>query len=257
MQVKRLEEEFGVQLFDRTRRRPALTEAGAIVLAKAEEILLLYDQIEPALGDEQSLAGRLRLGAIQSALNGVLPEALAILNREHPRVRVHVSGGMSADLALKVAAGELDAALTSEPVRPYPQDLVWTALYEDRFWIVAPRGNEHREARELLSEMHFIRLDNSAWTGRVINREIRRMRLDVREEMVFDSPEVILRMVENGLGVAVLALTEDVRSKLMLTCIPFGSPQITRQMVLLERYDRKAGSLGEVLKCVIANLKPR
>ena len=81
------------------------------------------------------------------------------------------------------------------------------------------------------------------------------MRLELREEMVLDSPEVILRMVENSLGVAVLALTENVRSKLTLTCLPFGSPQLLRQMVLLEQYDRKRGQLSEVLARAIVNLK--
>lgn len=254
LQVKGLEGEFGVRLFDRSRRRPVLTEAGRIVLAKAEEILALYDQIEPALSDEQSLAGRLKLGAIQSALNGVLPAALAILNREHPRVRVHVAGGMSQDLAAKVAVGDLDAAITSEPVRPHPQDLVWTSLYEDRFWIVAPPGCEWTHPRDLLSKLPFIRLDTSAWTGRVIDRELRRMRIEVCEEMVFDSPEVIRRMVRNGLGVAVLALTEDVLTSLDLTCLPFGSPQLTRLMVLLERHDRKGGPIGEALTQAIVSL---
>ena len=45
LQVKALEEEFGAQLFDRSRRRPTFTEAGRIVLAKAEEVLALYDRI--------------------------------------------------------------------------------------------------------------------------------------------------------------------------------------------------------------------
>ncbi|MFC7706240.1 LysR family transcriptional regulator [Plastorhodobacter daqingensis] len=148
LQVKGFEDEFGVRLFDHSRRRRSvLTEAGRIVLVKAEEILALYDQIEPALSDEQSLAGQLKLGAIQSALKGVLPAALAVLNREHPRVRVHVASGMSQDLATKVAAGDLDAAITSEPMRPHPQDLVWTPLYEDRFWIVAPPGCERTQLR--------------------------------------------------------------------------------------------------------------
>src|SRR3712207_5299675 len=52
LQVKALEDEFGAQLFDRTRRQPTLTEAGRIVLARAEEVLALYDRIPDALSDE-------------------------------------------------------------------------------------------------------------------------------------------------------------------------------------------------------------
>src|SRR3712207_520152 len=223
LQVKALEEEFGAQLFDRTRRQPTLTEAGRIVLARAEEVLALYDRIPDALSDERALAGRLRLGAVQTALSGPVPDALVLLRRAHPRLRVHVAAGMSAELARRVSAGgvdganppepgrahpphprrghplagrlrlgavqtalsgpvpdalvllrrahprlrvhvaagmsaelarrvsagELDAAITTEPVRPHPPDLVWDTLYEDRFWVLAPPEHEGRDPREL------------------------------------------------------------------------------------------------------------
>ncbi|PWC91127.1 LysR family transcriptional regulator [Azospirillum sp. TSO5] len=255
LQVKSLEEEFGAQLFDRSRRLPALTDAGRIVLEKSQEVLALYDQIATALGDEHSLAGRLKVGAIQTALSDVLPEALAALNRAHPRVRVHVAAGMSAELALKVAAGELDAAVTTEPVRPHPADLVWTPLYEDRFWLIAPSGNDHRSLRALLCELPFIRFDSRAWAGRMIDQELRRMRLDVREEMVLDSQEAILRMVEKGLGVAVAPLSDEVRSGLPLTCLPFGEPHMIRRIVLLERQDQSGGRLAAALARVITESK--
>ncbi|KAB7786409.1 LysR family transcriptional regulator [Methylorubrum populi] len=247
LQVKALENEFGAPLFDRSKRLPELTPAGRIVLEKSAEVLALYDEIPAALGDERSLAGRLRLGAIQTSLSGVLPDALAALNRSHPRVRVHVSAGMSAELALQVAAGELDAAVVTEPVQPHPRGLVWTPLYQDRFWLVAPDGRRDRTPCGLLREHPFIRFDSKAWAGRVIDRELRRMRLEVREEMVLDSQEVILRMVEKGLGIAVIPMADDVRARLRLTCLPFGEPQLIRQVVLLERQDRRGGRLATTL----------
>ncbi|MGO4407818.1 LysR family transcriptional regulator [Bosea sp. RAF48] len=254
LQVKSLEEEFGAQLFDRSRRLPVLTEAGRIVLAKSEEVLALYDQIAEALSVEQSLAGRLKLGAIQTALSGVLPQALMALKRSHPRVRVHVEAGMSAELALKVSAGELDAAITTEPVKPHPADLNWTPLYEDRFWLVAPAGSEGQNQRELLSNLPFIRFDSRAWAGRVIERELRRQRINVREEMVLDSQEVILRMVQSGLGVAIIPLSNEVRNGLPMFCLPFGEPQLKRQIVLLERQGQKGGRLAAALACTVAEM---
>ncbi|WP_051987578.1 LysR family transcriptional regulator [Bosea sp. UNC402CLCol] len=247
LQVKSLEDEFGVRLFDRSRRLPVLTEAGKIVLAKSEEVLALYDRIPEALGDEHALAGRLKIGAIQTALSGALPDALITLKRAHPRIRVHVVAGMSAELAAQVAGGELDAAVTTEPVRPHPPDLVWTPLYSDRFWLVAPKGNERKDQRELLNELPFIRFDSRAWAGRVIDRELRRQRMTVREEMVLDSQEVILHMVEKGLGVAIAPLSDDARLHLDLICLPFGTPQLTRRIVLLERQDRRTERLAEAL----------
>lgn len=256
LQVRALEAEFGAQLFDRTRRLPVLTEAGRIVLDRATEVLALYDQIAPALSDERSLAGRLRLGAIQTALAGGLPEALAALNRAHPRLRVHVSAGMSAELALQVAAGALDAAVTTEPVAPHPPDLVWTRLYSERFWIVAPPGYEAVPPRALFAQLPFIRFDSRAWAGRMIERELRRQKITLREEMVLDSQEVILRMIAMGLGVAVVPLSEPLQRSLGPRCHPFGESGLRRHVVLLERRARPSGRLTEALARIVTGLCP-
>lgn len=91
LQIKTLESEYNVQLFDRSRRQPVLTEAGNILLAQAEQVLAMVDRIPDALSDEKKLVGRLRIGAIQTALSGPLPDALLALRNAHPSLRVHVS----------------------------------------------------------------------------------------------------------------------------------------------------------------------
>lgn len=252
LQVRMLEEEFGAALFDRSRRLPVLTEAGKIVLAKAEEVLALYDGIPEALSDENSLSGRLRIGAIQTALSGVLPDALVRLKRSHPRLRVHVSAGMSAGIANQVVSGELDAAITTEPVRPYPADVVWTKLYEDPFWLVAPANHHDQSSQKILSDLPLIRFDSQAWAGRMIERELRRLKLRVHDEMVLDSQDVILKMVEKGLGAAIIPLPLSKIEEVELTCMPFGEPQLIRRVVLLEHKERASIRLTEALCNAVA-----
>lgn len=252
LHVKGLEEEFGVQLFDRSRRQPVLTEAGQVLLARAEALVALYDRIPGALSAEHALAGRFRLGAIQTALAGPLPDALVALRRAHPRLRVHVASGMSAELARHVAAGELDAAIVTEPVSPHPPDLAWAPLYEDRFWTLAPPGQEGRALPELLRDLPFIQFDARAWAGRMIARELRRQGLEAREGMALDSQEVIIRMVASGLGVAIAPLSDAALPELPpLARLPFGEPQLRRRIVLLERRERPAqrmaGAIGEAV----------
>ncbi|CBJ43584.1 LysR family transcriptional regulator [Ralstonia solanacearum] len=249
LQVRALEDEFGVRLFDRSRRQPALTEAGRIVLAQAEQILGLYDHIPDALSDEKALVGRLRIGAIQTALSGPLPDALLSLRRAHPLLRVHVCAGMSAGLAQRVADGELDAAITSQPVRPHPAGLTWTTLYEDRFWLLAPPQHANTDARKLLEALPFIRFDAQAWAGRMIAAELRRLGVRVREEMVLDSQEAIVRMVASGLGAAIVALSDAVLMHLPpLVRLPFGQPHV----VLLEHASRPAQRFAQPLADAVA-----
>jgi DNA-binding transcriptional LysR family regulator len=254
LQVKALEAEFGVRLFDRSRKQPVLTEAGKIVLARSDEVLALYDQISEALSDERSLVGRLRVGAMPTVLSDMLPDALITLNRAHPRVRVHVTSGLSGELAHQVAVGELDVAVTSEPGRAQPPNLVWTQLYADRFWLIIPFALIERDPRRLLAEQPFIRLDSRAWSGQAIDRELRRLRVDVHEEMVLGNPETIIKMVEKGLGISIVSISEEARAGLRLTCLPFGDPQLIRQIGLLERRERSGGNLAGALAQAIRDV---
>lgn len=248
LHVRSLEEDFNAPLFDRSKRVPVLTEAGHRAVERAREILALYDGIAAELGEHGELTGRLRIGAIQTALAGPLPAALAVLRQTHPRFRVMVNSGMSAELAIRLDAGELDAAVTTEPVKPYPAGLASTALYQEGYWIIAPPGTAASDARSLLQGKAFIRFDRRAWAGRTIDAELRRMRLRVQTEMELDSQEAIIQMVVSGLGVAVIPLSSRELAKLPgLTILPFGAPQARRNVVLLEREGRPAGRLAAAL----------
>ncbi|CAH2602863.1 LysR family transcriptional regulator [Rhodovastum atsumiense] len=253
LHVKALEEEFGTRLFDRSRRQPVLTEPGRKLVAQAEDLLGLYDRIPEALSDDGALTGRLRLGAIQTALAGPLPDALVALRRAHPRLRVHVSSGMSAELARLVVGGELDAAITTEPVRPHPAELTWTPLYEDQFWVLAPPEQQGRALPQMLAELPFIQFDPQTWAGRMIARELRRQGLQVQQGMSLDNREVILRMVAGGLGVAVVPIPAEMVPELPPLCrLPFGRPQLRRRVVLLQRRERPARRLATAVGEAVA-----
>lgn len=248
LQVRALEEDFNAILFDRSRRLPVLTEAGHIAVERAREIISLYDGIAMEIGGETELRGKLRIGAIQTALAGVLPRALAAMAADHPHLRITVSSGMSAELSTRVEAGELDVAITTEPVKPHPYGLVSTALYEDGFWIVAPAPLTGQDLQPLLQSQPFIRFERRAWAGRTIDRELRRMRLRVQTSMELDSQEAIIQMVGSGLGVSVVPLSlQQVAQLTTVTCQPFGTPQKVRRLVLLEREDRPVGKLAAAL----------
>lgn len=257
LHIKSLEETFNATLFDRSRRLPVLTEAGHIAVERAREIVALYDGIAAEIGGDNELRGRLRIGAIHTALASTLPAALAALAAEHPHVRINVASGMSAELAVRVEAGELDVAITTEPVRPHPYGLVSTTLYEEGFWMIAPGSLAGQDFRQLLQQQPFIRFDRRAWAGRTIEQELRRMRLRVHTSMELDSQEAIIQMVSSGLGVAVIPLSSHNLAQLgHLYIQPFGSPQKTRRVVLLEREDRPLARLAAALAQAVQRHAP-
>lgn len=186
LHIKSLEDELQVSLFDRSRRQVVLTEAGQLAVARAEGILGAYDELADALASGPSLRGRLRLGAIHTVLARRLPKALLWIKTHHPQLHISVASGMSAELARRVEDGELDAAITTEPISPYPQSLVFTPLFADRFWAIASPELAGQSLPALLASQPFLRFDKRAWAGRQIEQELRRQHLQVSEQMELD-----------------------------------------------------------------------
>ena len=252
LHIKTLEDELQVPLFDRSRRQVVLTEAGQLAVARAETILAAYDELADALASGPRLRGRLRLGAIHTVLARRLPKALVWIKAHHPDLHISVASGMSAELARRIEDGDLDAAITTEPVSPYPQSLDFTPLFEDRFWAIASPELAGHSVHELLASQPFLRFDKRAWAGRQIEQELRRQHLQVSEQMELDSQEALASMAVMGLGVAIIPMADDDLKRLPpATCLPFGEPQLTRRVVLLEHEKSQRRHLSAVLKTAL------
>src|SRR5215217_2863559 len=90
--IRRLEEEIGLPLLDRTQKMPVLTEAGQVVYDYAQRILALRDQVGQAITEMQSLKkGRVRVGANESTTLYLLPELILAFRERHPEVKVVLS----------------------------------------------------------------------------------------------------------------------------------------------------------------------
>ncbi|HGM5581416.1 TPA: LysR family transcriptional regulator [Pseudomonas putida] len=254
LHIKALEDELQVPLFDRSRRQVILTEAGQLAVARAESILAAYDELADTLASGPSLRGRLRIGAIHTVLARRLPKALVWIKAHHPQLHISVVSGMSAELARRIEDGELDAAITTEPVSPHPQSLQFSPLFSDRFWAVASPDLAGQSLAQLLANQPFLRFDKRAWAGRQIEQELRRQHLQVSEQMELDSQEALARMAAMGLGVAIIPMSDDDLQRLPpATVLPFGEPQLSRHVVLLEHEKSQRRHLSAVLKTALGS----
>src|SRR6266550_772269 len=115
--IKRLEEEIGQPLLDRTQKRPSLTQAGKVVHDHARRILALRDQIGETIGELQSLKrGRVRVGANESTSLYLLPDVILAFRQRHPQVKVEIFRHVSDRLSREVLDRSVDLALmASEP----------------------------------------------------------------------------------------------------------------------------------------------
>jgi LysR family transcriptional regulator, transcription activator of glutamate synthase operon len=110
-QIRRLEQELGTSLFERTSRRVRPTEAGEAIAARARRVLAEVDGARQEIDELRGvLRGRIWIGALLPAGELDVPELLARFSQAHPGVEVGLREGIAADMLRFLAADELDAA---------------------------------------------------------------------------------------------------------------------------------------------------
>ena len=111
-QMKDLEEELGVTLFERGNRKITLTEEGQVLRRRAEEVVRLMQLTREEIAQvKHRLTGSIRIGAGESQAFRFFAEAAAALLREHPDVQLHITSGDTQDLMDELDNGLIDFAL--------------------------------------------------------------------------------------------------------------------------------------------------
>jgi DNA-binding transcriptional LysR family regulator len=115
-QVRKLEEELGVRLFDRTQRSVSITDAGAALLEEARRVLHQAEiAITAARNARDRATTRLRIGHLPDSMPGSVGRALQLLGANAPRVQVSLETGGTVRLIEEVRAQRLDAAIVGLP----------------------------------------------------------------------------------------------------------------------------------------------
>ena len=140
-QIRRLEQELGIPLFERTSRRVTATEAGQAIAARARRVLAEVDGARAEVDELRGvLRGRIWIGPLVPAGDVDVPGLLARFSQAHPGVEVGLREGIASDMLRLVAADELDAAFClvagetpdELAVEPLSHDEVVAAFAPDR-----------------------------------------------------------------------------------------------------------------------------
>jgi DNA-binding transcriptional LysR family regulator len=136
-QIRKLEVELGVRLFDRTHRSVALTQAGSALLVEARRVLHQADIAQRAARNaHESAACKLRIGYVPDALPTSVPRALQSLAAATPRVDVSLEAGTTNQLVQSVRDGLLDAVVVGLPAPA--KGLQATSLGDQSFVAAVP-----------------------------------------------------------------------------------------------------------------------
>ncbi len=209
-QVKLLEDELGISIFERSGKRfTGVTEPGKVVLNIAERILREAENLkrasaEFATGD----TGRLVLAATHTQARYALPLVVRDFVTQHPSVKLELHQGSPTQIAEWVVNGEADLGIATEALDQYPQ-LVTLPVRQWSHCVIAPEGHPVLQSQPLslneLAKWPLITYD-TAFTGRSrINRAFERIGALPNVALTALDADVIKTYVSLGLGLGIIS----------------------------------------------------
>lgn len=212
MQIRDLEAEIGAALFERSRRKVELTEAGKRFLPRARHIL---EQAALAADEACRVArgevGELRVGITSSLpYTAILPDVLSAFRRRHPGLRLQVTEMFSADQFLALQQDRLDVGLVRHDVAEAPPGIVIREIGRDGLRLVVnvahPLAAQDSVAFRDLRGEEFISFPADAGTGLpgILQRLSRAAGFEPRIVQIAREATTQIGLVAAGLGVALL-----------------------------------------------------
>ncbi|MEG3129201.1 LysR family transcriptional regulator [Pantoea cypripedii] len=250
-QIRSLEEALGMQLFDRSGRTAILNADGNRALPMAEEILQIFSRMaQPEnLNDYR---GSIKIGAISSIQTGLLPQALTQLHATAPGLETKLLPGVSFNLLTQVEAGNIDLAVVIKPGFPLAKELWHNTLVREPYVLIAPATLTGDEPLALLRSQPFIRYDRTSFGGRQVSMFLREHRLEPKLALEVDEIDAIVKMVESGLGIALVPWAGLwTERQCALRILPLGDLTFYRELIVVTRYANHNAPLHRlIIECL-------
>jgi DNA-binding transcriptional LysR family regulator len=256
LQMRALEDELGVTLFDRSARAVVLNPQGRQRVPAIRELVECWQRLQSPTGSDE-IGGTVVMGALVSALMGAFADALWTLKRRHPSLEVTLLAGQSADFMTRVERGELDAAVVTQPPTRLPATLAWTPLYREPMVLIVPARPHFPlppEPLQMLAQCPFMRFDRRTWTGHLVNEVLAQCPATVVEGLELNSVEAIVELVRQGFGIAIVPQLANLRwsrdKALRVVALPGAT--VERHVGLLERRSHGRERFTQALKAHFA-----
>lgn len=259
-QIRKLEEELGVQLVERAPRKVQLTPVGEEIAARARHLLRDVEQIQAtARRSRDPETGTLRLGLFPTLAPYLLPHVVPSIRQRFPRLRLELSEEKTGDILAMLEDGKLDAGLLALPIES--ERLEHIVLFEEPFLMAMPESHALTGKKEirlndlvgeevlLLEDGHCLRdqaLEVCALAG-----------LHERVDFNATSMETLRQMVAAEVGVTLLpalAVAPPIAPTKNVALRPFKAPAPFRTIALFWRKTSPLGPLMADLATCFGNL---
>lgn len=210
-QIRDLEDELGVRLLDRTKKKVNLTKEGEFFLERAKRLLGLSDELVQGVHElDRKVSHTVNIGYVSNPFHHVLPASLTAFEKEFPDISINLFGISSADQIIAVKDSKLDVGFIGlwEPTED--SDLQFLLVGSYKAVALVPRLNSHAKKSTIhltdLARTFFVAPSEKCypgytrWFGSICEQ------LGIRAKIVqtVDNDSALIQSVRSGLGVALL-----------------------------------------------------
>ena len=238
IQIKHLEEELHVRLFDRLGKKISLTNHGRLFYEHANRVLMDLSKARESVEESLVLTGALRIGTIDSLCSCVFPGVIKEYHRQYPMVRISVTTDTPTVLLDMLNNNDLDVVyLLDEPIH----DVRWLSVLEASEETMFAASAEHPLAKQKtftldqLFSHTFILTEKDASYRRVLDYILGLQNRKISPLFESNNTDLILNMVRDNIGITFLpeyTLAKDLEEGTMVK-LPVDSFHIDRKSTRL------------------------
>lgn len=206
MQIKKLEDELGVQIFERSQKNFLVTKVGKEIIKKAEVILREAEEIKNiAQNSKDPFSGELRIGGFPTLASYFFPKVIGKISKKFPQLKLLLIEEKTEELLRKLQNGEIDTAFIAMPVSN--ETLLSQKIFEEDFLLAVPSNHALAKKKKieskdlkgqslmLLEEGHCLRnqaLEACSMLGAFEQQDFRASSLETLRQMVISGAGITL-----------------------------------------------------------------
>jgi LysR family transcriptional regulator, hydrogen peroxide-inducible genes activator len=262
MQIQKLEEEFGVKIFDRTKQPVMPTEIGAGIIAQARITLREANMLKQLINDQKdALSGELRIGIIPTLAPYLLPPLYKLMKEKYPQLNLIVKEYITENVIHELKSNRLDCGIVVTPLKD-ASIKEHILFYEELFVYVSAKNalsdKKYILAKELDPNQLWLLEEGHCFRSQILNLCELRKSTDLHFKYETGNIETLRRMVDKSDGITILpelAVMEFDKTRLKLVK-QLKKPSPAREVSLVTHRDHIKTKLIKTLREEILNIVP-
>lgn len=199
-QIKQLEKELDVRLFDRYYHKINLTEKGVLVLQQARNILKAQAKMLDSLNSAESIEGEIRLSMSSSVCSRYFKNDFLRFHHQYPEIKVEITENGTEQMFDKLRKNETDLVFTLDR-HIYDSDFIICAEQEEQVHFIAAADNSVAGCSWKLSEIsqnEFVLTEQAMSYRKILNETLASQSLEIRPVLEIGNPLQICELVKNS-----------------------------------------------------------